>query len=266
MSFGKMMALFGGFIAVVVVLAVAVLMMMNNGQKPAPVVTKKYNQPQPQQRIAPKQAPESAVGAVISPDVHNEQAALQQAALRAQGGQVAPDIKAATAPTAPTPSPVASGPVLTSEPQPAKTSQSATQQAAATADTAARLAMMESKLNQIVARLDAYESKPQKKVAQAAKGGGREKAAGTARTARVAAQTQPAQAQIVDSPAAKQPRELAGYKSMAVVGNRAWIQLPDGAEQSVATGDAVPAPRPRIRAVDSANGVVITSSDERIEH
>ena len=264
MSFGKMMALFGGFIAVVMVLAVVVLMMMNSGQKPAPVVTKKYNQPQPQQRVAPKQARENAVGTVISPDAHNEQAALQQAALRAQGAQgaqVPADAKAA-----PTPSQVASGPMLTSEPQTGKASQPAAQQAAATADTAARLATMESKLNQIAARLDAYESKPQKKVAQTAKGGGREKAAGTSRTARVAAPTQPAQAQIVDSPAAKQPRELTGYKSMAVVGNRAWIQLPDGAEQSVAAGDAVPAPRARIRAVDSANGVVITSSDERIEH
>jgi hypothetical protein len=57
--------------------------------------------------------------------------------------------------------------------------------------------------------------------------------------------------------------ELKGYKSMAVVSNRAWIATPDGNEASVIAGDAIP--NARVRSINADSGVVITTTDQRIE-
>jgi hypothetical protein len=56
---------------------------------------------------------------------------------------------------------------------------------------------------------------------------------------------------------------LDGYKTMAIVSDRAWVRMPDGTEDSATTGDALP--RPRVRSVTQDTGVVITSTDERID-
>lgn len=56
---------------------------------------------------------------------------------------------------------------------------------------------------------------------------------------------------------------MPGYKSLAVIGNRAWVRGADGTEDSVAAGDVVP--RARVRTMDNETGVVITTTDERIE-
>ena len=53
-----------------------------------------------------------------------------------------------------------------------------------------------------------------------------------------------------------------GYKTMAVVGDRAWVRTGDGLEDSATPGDALPVPR--VRVVHPETGVIITSSDQRI--
>lgn len=57
--------------------------------------------------------------------------------------------------------------------------------------------------------------------------------------------------------------ELPGYKSLAVVGNRAWVATPDGVEDSVTKGDVVP--KMRVRTMNVETGVVVTSTDHRID-
>jgi hypothetical protein len=54
----------------------------------------------------------------------------------------------------------------------------------------------------------------------------------------------------------------AGYKTLAVVGHRAWFQGPDGGEDSASAGD--PLPVPRVRLVRPETGVVITSGDQTV--
>jgi hypothetical protein len=64
---------------------------------------------------------------------------------------------------------------------------------------------------------------------------------------------------------AQPARVSTAYKAMAVVGDRAWVRASDGSEDSVTNGDSLPVARPRVRSIDQSNGIVITSSDERIE-
>jgi TolA-binding protein len=57
--------------------------------------------------------------------------------------------------------------------------------------------------------------------------------------------------------------EMPEHKAMAVVNNRAWIVVPDGKEESVTKGEVIP--RARVRSMNPETGVVITSSDQRID-
>jgi hypothetical protein len=61
----------------------------------------------------------------------------------------------------------------------------------------------------------------------------------------------------------KLPTTLTGYKSLAVVNNRAWVAAPDGFEGSAIKGDALP--NVRIRSMSVESGVVVTTNDNRIE-
>lgn len=61
----------------------------------------------------------------------------------------------------------------------------------------------------------------------------------------------------------KTQASMDGYKTMAVVGDRAWVRMPDGTEESATKGDALP--RPRVRSVSHDTGIIITSTDERID-
>ncbi|MDB6010857.1 MAG: Type secretion protein DotF [Gammaproteobacteria bacterium] len=77
------------------------------------------------------------------------------------------------------------------------------------------------------------------------------------------------EAVAVRSPTAARPvrakalTTLPGYKAMAVVGERAWVRMPDGTEDSATTGEALA--RPRVRSVSHDTGIIITSTDERID-
>lgn len=62
---------------------------------------------------------------------------------------------------------------------------------------------------------------------------------------------------------AKALTTMPGYKAMAVVGERAWVRMSDGTEDSATTGDALP--RPRVQSVSHDMGIIITSTDERID-
>lgn len=57
--------------------------------------------------------------------------------------------------------------------------------------------------------------------------------------------------------------ELSGYKVMATVGKRAWVSTPSGSTESVTTNDPLPQTA-RIRSVDRETGEVTTSANQVI--
>ena len=60
-----------------------------------------------------------------------------------------------------------------------------------------------------------------------------------------------------------QPNRVAtDYRTLAVVGDRAWVAAPDGTTESVVVGDELP--RPRVKAIRADTGAVITSSDTTV--
>lgn len=57
-----------------------------------------------------------------------------------------------------------------------------------------------------------------------------------------------------------------GYKTLAVVGHRAWISDRDGSPDNVAKGEEIVATKPvRVRSVDKESSVVITTTDQYID-
>lgn len=61
----------------------------------------------------------------------------------------------------------------------------------------------------------------------------------------------------------KKVTTLQGYKAMAVVGGRAWVAAPGGNEDSLIKGDELP--QIRVHSTNVTTGVVMTTSDQRIE-
>lgn len=120
-------------------------------------------------------------------------------------------------------------------------------------DVGQRLANIDASLSSLDARVSALEGN--KRATDTAKAPGRK--SNSQRTAHVA----------IKKPASedkeKSLSEMPGYKSMAVVSNRAWVSAPDGTEDSVTKGE--PIPRARVRSMNTENGVVITTTDQRIE-
>jgi hypothetical protein len=75
---------------------------------------------------------------------------------------------------------------------------------------------------------------------------------------------------VAKKPATKTEAErelvrMDGYKTMAVVGHRAWIVDPDGTPDNVANGEEVHAKPMRVRSVDKESSVVITTTDQYID-
>lgn len=59
------------------------------------------------------------------------------------------------------------------------------------------------------------------------------------------------------------PTPLPGYKTMAIVNDRAWVAAPNGVEDNVVKGDELP--RARVKTLVRDAGVVITTTDQVIE-
>jgi DNA polymerase-3 subunit gamma/tau len=240
LSFGKILAIFGGFMVVCLIGAIVAVKMTSKGNNATPVITKRYTpeespppaQPQPpaqaaQQAPAPQQAalqPTAPVGAALGQGAASQPATAGAAPVIAVPASSAP--AQAAAPATPT---------------------------AAPGDLGQQLASIDSKLNQFNARLSALE---------AGKGGGATAKPHARRATPARVQKAAPKEEIVEMP--KPIKDAAGYKAMAVVGNRAWVATADGSEESLTAGEAIPAPRPRVRSVDPNTGVVIMTSDERI--
>ncbi|WP_298601388.1 hypothetical protein [uncultured Zoogloea sp.] len=239
-----MMGLFAGFLVLMIVVAV-VIVKMNQKSANTPgkqVVTKTYKQRDQQAGAAAPAASEPVALQPGAAGTGEQQAAFQPvpqngAAVAGQGVAVAQGVgSAATA---------AAGNQMMGLPAP--------QQAAAVTnvpvDLGQRLTNIDNSLSSLDARVTALEGKR----------------AGTSSTARKTSTPRTTQA------AAKKPAEdkekslsdMPGYKSMAVVSNRAWVAAPDGNEDSVTKGELLP--RARVRSMNVETGVVVTTTDQRID-
>lgn len=248
MSFGKMLGLFAGFLVLMIVVAVVIVKMNQKGANTPgkQVVTKTYKQRDQQ---AGATAPTASEPVALQPGaagtgeqqatfqpVPQNGAAVTGQAVAGQGVAMAQGVgSAATA---------AAGNQMMGLPTP--------QQGAVTnvpVDPGQRLTNIDNSLTNLDARVTALEGKR----------------AGTNITTRKASTHRTTQA------AAKKPVEdkekslsdMPGYKSMAVVSNRAWVAAPDGNEDSVTKGELLP--RARVRSMNVETGVVVTTTDQRID-
>ena len=245
MSFGKMLGLFAGFLVLMIVVAVVIVKMNQKGANTPgkQVVTKTYKQRDQQ---AGATAPTASEPVAAQPGMGEQQATFQPTpqtgaavtsqAVAGQGVAMAQGVgSAATA---------AAGNQMMGLPAP--------QQGAVTnvpVDLGQRLTNIDNSLSNLDARVTALEGKR----------------AGTSTTARKPTTHRTTQA------AAKKPAEdkekslsdMPGYKSMAVVSNRAWVAAPDGNEDSVTKGELLP--RARVRSMNVETGIVVTTTDQRID-
>lgn len=248
MSFGKMLGLFAGFLVLMIVVAV-VIVKMNQKSANTPgkqVVTKTYKQRDQQAGAAAPAASEPVALQPGAAGTGEQQAAFQPVPQNgaAVTGQAVAGQGVAMAQGVGTAATAAAGNQMMGLPTP--------QQGAVTnvpVDLGQRLTNIDNSLSSLDARVTALEGKR----------------AGTSSTARKASTHRTTQA------AAKKPAEdkekslsdMPGYKSMAVVSNRAWVAAPDGNEDSVTKGELVP--RARVRSMNVETGVVVTTTDQRID-
>lgn len=243
MSFGKMLGLFAGFLVLMIVAAVIIVKMNQKGAN-APgkqVTTKTYKQRDQQAGATAPTASEPVAAQPGAAGTGEQQATFQPTpqtgqAVAGQGVAMAQGVgSAATA---------AAGNQMMGLPAP--------QQGAVTnvpVDLGQRLTNIDNSLSNLDARVTALEGKR----------------AGTSATARKPTTHRTTQA------AAKKPAEdkekslsdMPGYKSMAVVSNRAWVAAPDGNEDSVTKGELLP--RARVRSMNVETGIVVTTTDQRID-
>lgn len=229
MSFGKMMALFGGFVLLLVICAVVIIKMTAKAPQAPQVTTKKYTAP-------PRAARD---------EVRAQRAERQAGAAAADGAVPAPDAAGVQASPAATPAnqllampsgPGAAKPVVLADVKP-------------------HLSSLDASVGELNVRVAALENR-QLAAAAAPRAATPRPVAHRMRSAAV--QQRPAVA-----PAVVPTTPLPGYKALAVVGNRAWVSMPDGAEDSVSAGE--PVPRARVRSLDKDTGMVITTSDQHID-
>jgi hypothetical protein len=261
LSFGKIMAIFGGFLMVILIGTIVVAKLAGRAPKAVTTKTYQHNTPAsappasappasaPPASAAPRPAPApvTAEQGTAAPNVNpqpaeaNAPAAMPPAATMATNAN-APAIQAAGTPAAAAPMQVGQG------------------GAANPADVMQKLSNIDNKLAELTSRIAVLEAKKTPATEAAPHH------AGASATHRKTARRTPAKPQpveVADNTSEKQSPALAGYKTMAVVGNRAWIRTSEGVEDSVTVGD--PLPRPRVRSIDRDKGVVIMSSDERVD-
>ena len=224
MSFGKMMAIFGGFVVLLIIITV-VIIKMTAGRPPAAQVTMKKYQPTPQVET-PAHQPEQV--AEVAPLAAGQplQAARQQPAadmgIDQTTGTAQPDTKTA--------------PVVLADVKP-------------------HLSSLDASINELQTRVTALENRPRSETSATTN---------APPTRRPNQKPRPASTKVVvvrEVPVTP-ITPLLGYKSMAVIGNRAWVATPDGQEDSASPGE--PLPNLRVRSLNKETGVVITTSDQRI--
>lgn len=207
MSFGKMLALFGGFVLLLVICAVVIIKMTAKAPQAPQVTTKKYTAPPRAARDTTAPSPEAA--------------GVQASAAAAPANQL----------LAMPPGPGAAKPVVLADVKP-------------------HLSSLDASVGELNVRVAALENR--QLAAAAPRAAAPRPAAPRVRSAAVQ-----------QKPAAAPTTPLPGYKALAVVGNRAWVSMPDGAEDSVSAGE--PVPRARVRSLDKDTGMVITTSDQHID-
>lgn len=223
LSFGKMLAMFGGFILLLIVCAVVIIKLTAKAPAAPQVTTKKY-----------------------TPPARTDNRVAEQTDLQIPDGN-GPARQALSDPQAP----VAGTNRTQKQGTPAALPANPTP--VIVADVKPHLNSLDASVTELEARVVALENRQHAIVTPQA-------AARPAAVRRTAAKSKPVPVREVVP--AKPLTPLPGYKSMAVIGNRAWLATPDGQEDSVSAGD--PIPRPRVRSLDKETGVVVTTSDERI--
>lgn len=239
LSFGKMMAIFFGFFVCILIVAMVAVKMTSKGGNASAVTTKKYKPEEPaaaqvtQNPQASTQTPETSTGAPTNAITPVAMPTANQQGLETASSNVS---------------------VVNALPT-SKIAESAT-------EISQQLKLIEGKLEQLSARLHIVESKAVSTSALTV--GDRKRVALTKHRMHKPTQST-VSSQVLDEPIEKPKKELTGYKFMAIVGNRAWIKTPTGTEDTVISGDTMPMSKARVRSVDTTTGVVITTSDERID-
>ncbi len=229
MSFGKMLGLFGGFLLLMIVCAFVIIKMSaSGGAKQEAVTTKRYNAPA--QAGAPRQqGAVTTTQAGYAPISGATGSVVSPAPAQLAVGQGAPaaDVRTVVIPATP-------GAI-----NDVNQNQNIANVSAAVINLDARVALLESN-RAGVERTVATQAAPVKR----------------------ARRTRPA-VKVVVVREAPPLTEMRGYKAMAVVGGRAWVSAPDGYEDSVVVGEAIP--RARVRSMSKDTGMVITTNDQRID-
>jgi len=229
MSFGKMLGLFAGFLVLMIVVAV-VIVKMNQKDANMPgkqVITKTYKQRDEQAGAAASTGSEPAIQQSAQAGTGDQQAKLQPAPQTTAAGNQMMGL--------PVPQQAGMPPAATTTNAPV--------------DLGQRLANIDHSLSSLDARVTALEGK----------------GAGTNSTARKSGthRTTHAKKKKLAEDKEKPLTDMPGYKSMAVVNNRAWVTAPDGNEDSVTKGELLP--RARVRSMNIETGVVVTTTDQRID-
>lgn len=219
MSFGKMMAVFGGFVLLLIVCAVVIIKMSAKAPDAPEITTKKYTAPPRAARDEPRDARQT--GSANGPIAN------------ASGTTTTPALPANQMLGMPTAMPAGAQPVVLTDVKP-------------------HLSSLDASVDQLNVRVSALENRQLAAMAPQPRAAAPRQA--VPRSKSVVVQSKPV---VVPT------TPLPGYKSMAVVGNRAWVSMPNGAEDSVSAGD--PVPRARVRALDRETGVVITTADQHID-
>jgi hypothetical protein len=236
LTFGKMMGLFAGFIVLMIVVGLVVAKMSQKGVSQQ-VQSKVYHHNKPQQ-VA--DAASKAQAASQAPASAPQQAAFQPIAIDTPAAGPA----GLSTTQAPQPAPIA--PI---QQMPVQTAPQM-----ASVDVSQHLANIDTSVSGLDSRVSALESG---RGVTSATGAGRKVA-----THHKAKNATRAPAALQTTASVKPAEDLSGYKTMAVVSHRAWIKAPDGTEDSVVQGDALP--RAKVKSVNVDTGVVITTTDQRI--
>lgn len=247
MSFGKLLAIFGGFF---VLMLVGTVLVMKGANKSAPsVVTKTYAPAENQAAPTPAPAPEQH-----NPQIAEAMKAQEAAQAQAQAQSQAALQRPQSAPQSPDVSPAASAAASPANAAPAVVTLAASSQQ----DIAQRLVSIDSQLASIQTRLATVEGKRQ---AGSGAANGSPVVSRAKPVRRVQTSYKPSKPSIQPGEEMRPASKSSEVKALAVVGNRAWVRGADGLEESITTGDTMPVPRPRVRSMDASTGVVIMSSD-----
>jgi hypothetical protein len=224
LSLAKLLGFFGGFLLVILVLAVVIVKATRTGTT-QPVTTKVYH-PDEKLDMPVETPPVDPQGVAVA--VQN---VIPAPALSTKPGAMSPAAIAA-APPAIDPGP--GNPPL---------------EVGAPSEAASHLMSLDSQFDNLSARVSALEAKV------AARSNSPRNSVPRVRAAAVQQPTDEQREQSLS--------QLADYKSMAVVGDRAWVRTADGVEDSASPGERLPGLR--VRTIHRDTSVIITSTDQRID-